>query len=291
MNDLSWLARQINVAADDKDKAALQVWTQKCRDMLDGATDVERVFLRYYEAYALAGIGVVKSTQSSYASEWDQPEAIAEILALRQAINEPAFDEAPDALRHRVQTNLGICLNKLGRQIAAIEQWDRVLRHNQKFAMALGHRARGISRYAGSLYDLNHALVLFNAARSDYDKALSETAEWDEDEHSLASPTFRDGRDEIDHYLKKFDFDDNYDLNQWSIGDSENERHYRRWCLHKRLFLTPLNDVTTLSCAASDVLHLPDHRYKVGEVPRFVGLYNLLKQEYVGSRYHLYCAM
>ena len=157
--------------------------------------------------------------------------------------------------------------------------------------MALGHRARAISRYGGGLYDLNHALVLFDAARTGYDNALSDTAEWDEDEHSLASPTFRDGRDEIDSYLKKMDFDDNYDLNQWSLGDSETERHYRHWCLHKRMFLNPLNDVTTLSGAATDVLHLPDHTYKVGEVPRFVGFYNLLKQEYVNSRYHLYCSM
>ena len=104
-------------------------------------------------------------------------------------------------------------------------------------------------------------------------------------------PFFLAERDKIDACLKAGKFDHDYDLNQWPLGDDDKERRYRRWCLVNKLFLNPLNDVLNLSVAATDVLHLPDHRYRIGEAPRFVGYYNLLKQEYVSSRYNLYVSM
>jgi hypothetical protein len=43
--------------------------------------------------------------------------------------------------------------------------------------------------------------------------------------------------------------------------------------------------------ASRDVLHLPNHTYKVGEEPRFPRYYDLLKQEYVAARWRLYEGM
>ena len=54
------------------------------------------------------------------------------------------------------------------------------------------------------------------------------------------------------------------------------------------MFLNPLNDVYTESVAATDVLHLPDHTYRLEDVPRFPAYFNLMKQEYVSARYRLY---
>lgn len=291
MDDLFELGSQIDLACDAGDATTLQRLGQKCREMLEDAIGEQRVLLRYYEANSHAGIYAIKSIDTAYAWGWNQPEAIAEVLALRQAIREPAFDEVHDISRCRIRTNLGVRLNSLGRPIAAIEQWDTVLQQNQRFAMALGNRARGIAYYSGSLYDSGHKPIILDAALSSYNAALSETAEWDEVERSHSRSRFRDDRDEIEAYLKAVQFDHNYDLNQWSLGDDDEERHYRRWCLQKKLFLNPLNDVLHLSVAATDVLHLPDHRYQIDEAPRFVGYYNLLKEEYINSRYHLYSAM
>ena len=86
-------------------------------------------------------------------------------------------------------------------------------------------------------------------------------------------------------------YDEDFDFNQFTLGATEEERSYRRWCLRERLFLNPLNDQFTESVAAADVLHLPDHTYKIGEVPRFPAYYNLLKQEYVSARYRLFHAI
>ena len=97
-------------------------------------------------------------------------------------------------------------------------------------------------------------------------------------------------RDRIQAYLTEVGLDENFDLNQWQLGATQKERAYRRWCLRERLFLNPLNDGYADSVAATDVLHLPDHTYTIGEPPRFPAYYNFLKQEYVSARYRLYHA-
>ena len=85
-------------------------------------------------------------------------------------------------------------------------------------------------------------------------------------------------------------YDEDFNLNQWPLGTTEEEREYRLWCLRERLFLNPLNEAYVESVAATDVLHLPNHTYKIGEIPRFPAYYNLLKQEYISARYRLYRA-
>ena len=97
-------------------------------------------------------------------------------------------------------------------------------------------------------------------------------------------------RDRILAHLVDLAYDEDFDFNQWSLGVTEEERDYRLWCLRERLFLNPLNEAYVESVAARDVLHLPDHTYKLGEIPRFPAYYNLLKQEYVSARYRLYRA-
>lgn len=122
MDDLLELGTRIDAANDARDKEALWALIQECHDRLESATDQQRVFLHYYAANAHAGIYNVKSTNAAYAWGWNQPETIDEILALRQAIQEPAFDKIADTFRCRIRTNLGNRLNNLGRPIAAIEQ-------------------------------------------------------------------------------------------------------------------------------------------------------------------------
>ncbi len=291
MDDPFNLGKQIDAACDAKDEKTLAVLAQECRDKLEVATDEQRVILRYYEANSYAGIFAVRSTGTDYAWGWNQPENIAEILALRQAIKESAFGKVDAIFQYRIRTNLGNRLNNLGRPIAAIEQWNTVLKQNPNFAMALGNQARSISHYAGALYDPGHKPIMLGAARSGYDAALSQKAVWDEFEHSNFKPLFQDSRKEIDNFLKDCKFDDNFDLNQWSLGNSEKERHFRRWCLDEKLFLNPLNDVLKLSVAARDILHLPNHKYQIDEAPRFVEYYNILKQEFVSSRYRYFSAI
>ena len=144
--------------------------------------------------------------------------------------------------------------------------------------------------YARALYDSGHGVWLLSAARSLFDAALHENAFWESGDRELFASALIIERDRIQAYLTEVGLDENFDLNQWPLGATEEECDYRRWCLRECLFLNPLNDGYTDSVAATDVLHLPDHTYTIGEPPRFPGYYNLLKQEYVSARYRLYRA-
>ena len=109
------------------------------------------------------------------------------------------------------------------------------------------------------------------------------------DRESFAPDLVRRSK-EIASYLDDVGYDDNFNLNQWSLGETPEERSYRRWCLKERLFLNPLNEAFTDSVAARDISHLPSHTYNISESPRFPAFYNLMKLEYVSARYRLYRA-
>ena len=291
MDELSKIGLWIDQASSNEDESWLRDLVRVCQFKMTDAKGTVRVLLRYYEANCHAGLASIHSTDDEAVWTWDQTDTVAAVLALRHAIRETSFDDIDHILQCRIWTNLGNYLSHLGRPIAAIGQWDATLRENPEFAMAIGNRAISIVRYGEHIFDPGHASIILNAARCGFDAALSETAEWDEIECSYSRPLFQDERDKVDVWLKKIEFNSVYDLNQWPLGNNDEERRYRRWCLDKRLFLNPLNDVLTLSVAARDVLHLPDHTYKVGEAPRFVRYYNLMKQEYFSARYHLYGAV
>jgi hypothetical protein len=78
------------------------------------------------------------------------------------------------------------------------------------------------------------------------------------------------------------------DLHDHPMGDTQDEKHYRAWCLQNRLFLNPLNDLGSYSIANRDVLMLPTFTTKVKEPPTLVGFFNQLKQEYASARWFLY---
>ena len=159
------------------------------------------------------------------------------------------------------------------------------------FAKALANRAKGLAYYAQTLYDRGHTPVMLAAARSLFDTALGNDAFWESEDGDTVKPALAEQREQIADFLSQIQYNDEFDLNQWPLGATEEERSYRRWCLRERLFLNPLNDAYTDSVAATDVLHLPDHSYRLEEAPRFPAYYNLLKQEYVSARYRLYNAI
>ena len=209
---------------------------------------------------------------------------------LRRAINEPAFKAIDPIVACQIRTNLASRLNTLGRPIAANAEWLKVLETNPRFAKALACRAQAIKFYAGLLYDPNHRPILLASAQSLFDKALDINALWESGDRDDVAPGLMEERRQIAEILAHVKCDEEYDLDQGSLGKSKRERSYRRWCLQERLFLNPLNEVYTDSLAARDVLHLPNHTYSLRESPRFPLYYNLMKQEYVSARYRLYRA-
>ena len=291
MQNLDDLAHAIDNASDAGDEASLRQLSEDCENLLRTAKDEDRVRLFYYQSNTYSGIIAAKQKDENYICNWEQPDGVQNVLLLRRAINEPAFKAISPIIACQIRTNLANRLNSLGRPIAANEEWLKVLETNCRFAKALANRAQAIEFYAGTVYDQSHTSILLASARSLFDDTLDLEAFWESGDRDSIAPGLIEQRKRIADYLLRIKYDEEFDLNQWPLGNTEEECSYRRWCLHERLFLNPLNDACTVSVAATDVLHLPNHTYNVEETPRFPGYYNLMKQEYVSARYRLYRAL
>ena len=285
------LAHAIDAASDVGDESLLRRLGAVCEDRLSTAEGVDRVRLLYYRSNTFSSIIAIKGNDPEYTWGWNQPEGIESILLLRRAIGEPCFAKENPVLARQIRTNLANRLHAIGRPVAANEERLRVLKYDPLFAKALAGQARGIAFCATQLYDNGHIPLMLAAARSLFDAALDKTAFWESDDRDSVAPILLEERNRIADDLQRNRYDESYDLDRWSLGDSEEERTYRRWCLRERLFLNPLNDAYTESVAAADVLHLPSHTYQIDESPRFPAYFNVLKQEYVSARYRLYQAI
>ncbi len=284
---LNDLGQRIDAATDAANESALKLLVDECDSRLETALGEDRVLLYYFQANAYYGIASTKH-DDEYAWSWGQTESVAELLSLRHAIAESAFDSINPIRRCQIRTNIASRLNSLGRCVEALEQWQLVIQVLPNFAMALGNMGHGISSYARYLYDSGHVGIFLKAASEQYLAALAENGFWDSGPDEPARGKFSRDLAKVNAYLEAIKFDHSFDLNAFTLGETVDEQRYRSWCLQERLFLNPLNDVTTATVAATDVLHLPSHVYQVGDAPRFPAYYNHLKQEYISARFQLY---
>ena len=291
MKTIDELAHSIDAFSDAGEEELLRGLGEECEQLVRISEGEDRVRLRYFQANTFSGIVASRSKDTNYIWSWDQPESVQNVLALRRAICEPAFEKVHPVLACQILTNLANSLHWLGRPVTANELRLRVLETEPRFAKALTGRAKGIAYLAEVVYDKGHTVCLLSAARSMYESALSDDAFWESGDRSFFAPGLTNELERIDAYLRKVAFDETFDLSQWPLGATERERRYRRWCLTERLFLNPLNEAYEVSVAARDILHLPDHVYSIEEAPRFPAYFNLLKQEYVSARFRLYHAI
>ena len=284
---LNDLGKRIDAATAAANERALRLLVDECDRHLETASGEDRVLLYYFQANANSGIASTKHDDNR-AWSWEQDEVVAALLSLRHAINEPVFNAISPVIRCQIRTNMASRLNSLGRCVEALEQWQLVIQAIPKFAMALGNMAYGIGSYAQYIYDCGHVGIFLKTASERYSAALAEDAFWDSGPDERAHGEFSCRLAEVDAHLEAIKFDQLIDLNAFTLGKTVDEQRYRRWCLQERLFLNPLNDLTAATVAATDVLHLPSHVYKIGDAPRFPAYYNQLKREYVSARFRLY---
>ena len=275
---LNELGKRIDAATVVANERALMLLVDECDSRLETASGEDRVLLYYFKANAYYGIASTKHN-FDYAWSWEQTESISELLSLRHAVAEPAFGTINPVRQCQIRTNIANRLNSLGRCVEAIEQWQLVIQIIPNFSMSLGNMAYGICSYARYLYDYGHVGIFLKTASEKYSAALAEDGFWDSGPDECAHDKFSRDLAEVNARLEAIKFDHSFDLDSFPLGETVEEQHYRGWCLRERLFLNPLNDVTTVTVAATDVLHLPSHVYKIGDAPCFPAYYNHLKQE------------
>lgn len=236
----------------------------------------------YFLANAWASLRTLLRVGSDRSWEWEQKEIEKEIIHLRRALHKDGLHELPDERVCQILTNLGNLMDYIGRFVEAVEYWDRALAKLPSFPMARGNRGYGLTQYARALYDPGHAEVFLKYAHTDLSTAiLSEL-------HEDARKSFDKYLTEIEAVLPPEFLDKDVDLHGFSIGASEQEILYRKWCLENRLFLNPLNDIGPHSIAAHDILTTPPIVVKIGEGPYYPGYFNQMKQELVSARYLYY---
>lgn len=232
----------------------------------------------YFLANAWSNLKTLRRTGTGKSWDWEQKEIEQEIFHLRTALKNGSL---PDNVLCAALTNLANLLNEIGRSVEAVEYWDKALGKSPSFAMACGNKGAGLTYYAGSLYDPGHKGIFLKHAYANLKEALLSP-----DLHEGARRGFSEMQDRIEKVISTAELD--IDMESSSLGDSEEETHYRKWCLKERMFLNPLNDLGSYPLAARDILGLPSIVVDIGEGPYYPGYFNQMKQEFVSARYLYY---
>jgi hypothetical protein len=286
---LQSISQAIDFAADQGDlelTTRILVWGDQLEPRLE--SNLQRALLDYFRANAWANRQAAKQAEHGSAWSWDQPELEQQVLLLRRALGNPAFESLHVVRRCQILTNLANQLDTAGRFVESRQLWGRALSLQPVFWMARANRARSLMHYAHALYDPGHTAVFALDAHRDTIEALEHL-----DKHpNLGDPQLRP------HFLANAAaIEQHFDLaaiaahcrpNQHPLGDSDAERAYRRWCLREGLFLNPLNDLGSHRIAAQDVLTLPSFVTALHEPPVLIGFFNQLKQEFVSARWLYY---
>jgi len=247
--------------------------------------------LDYFRANAWACRYQQRHANRQTAWEFDQPEISQQLLLLRHAAQGPGFASLAPMRQCQILTNLGNQLDTLGRFIEARACWNAAIEIDANFWMARANRARALMFYAEALYDGGHRCVFANHAYRELTEAVALIAHHPHLGDPHLSENFSTSAEAI---ARHFDLDaiaKSYRPNDGSLGRSEDERAYRRWCLSNTLFLNPLNDVDKAPIAARDILSLPDFKTPIGEPPVVIGMFNELKQAFASARWLLWEGM
>lgn len=277
------IAIEIDEAGDAGDAARLRVAIDEINLIISNDAVKDQPLLHYFRANAFSGLRQLDPEFEKNRFAWQQPEFSEEILSLRRATKCSRFNDLHLIRRCQILTNLGNALDRVGRPIEAIAAWDKALRIKPKFAMAAANRAYGLSRYSSALYDPGHQCIFLHYAAEGFRSALDKDAVWDSEYPPAVIEGIQTKLVNIEGYIAQSCQLDNFDPNGFETGRSEAARSLNQWRLESRLFLNPLNDLGAWPVAAQDVFHLPNHRYAIGEAPRFVRYYDWLKQEYVAA--------
>ena len=260
-------------------------------------TDYEKAEGHYFLANAYSNQRILKINKADVISKWEYPEIEKEILHFRVSLKYIQSVMNKSASKHKktkeeefwgntrysqICTNLGNLMDNIGRFAEGIEYRNSALSLNQKFGMALGCNGIGCLWYARFLYDRGHQSVFYHTAYHLIKSSLNCDLEYG------ASENFQRGLSHIQSRIKKTYLEKDLDLSSFSLGNSDEEIQYRKWCLQNCLFLNPLNDIGSYPIAAGDILHIPSITTKIHEGPNCQILYNLLKQEFVTARYSYY---
>ncbi len=252
-------------------------------DTEDWAPEFQGI-LHYFESNAWSDLHQRRADTEGSGWGWEQPELEKQILSLRRAILLGEAKKPPDPWVSKALTNLGNALDGVGRHVESLEFWERALVVDSGQSMALGNRGLGLFNYAAFLYDHGHRALFYARAYRDLTSSMQNPGRLEPE----AIRDFARSIKRLESFLDPDSVDQVLQVDEYSLGDTSEERQYRQWALENKLFLNPLNDVDTWSIAGQDVLTLPTVTTTDYQGVEWIALYNQLKQEFVSARFLYY---
>lgn len=294
-------ALQFDTASDNRDVELIRKLLGEVEAFLENHSDAMYAPLYYYlgtsygnlrsRGYSLSG-----TTEPNFLSSEEIDNSLErEIYCFRQCLELLGADELSKEeynpyiveLRLKVYTNYANALEVCGRKVAAMKYYRNVLNIDPSFAMTEGNIGRVLQHYSALVHDSGHKDYLHHFAYRYLKSALNRT-----DVHESARSAFQRCIDSYSIEIRESFLEKPLNIKEYPLGNME-EEIYREWCLHNHLFLNPLNDLPQeLSCFATDSLQLPNLVTSDDQIepPKYYGMFNQLKQEYIYSRYLCFVA-
>jgi hypothetical protein len=276
---LEYVAQLVNLSGDLKNEIGLIKAIALCEDENKILNDKRYLSFRYYFC-GNAFYELRKIRHQEWV--WEIPEAEKEIFYLRKALDLSKEFKSDNRLNCEICTNLANALNFLGRFVEAMELYGQALNIDPQFSMAQANRGMARCHYGKSLYDQGQCNVFQKKAYDDLINSI------DGDLEKGAKVFFQEYIDRIKKRYPIEFLNSTASFPVFSLGNSEEEIVYRKWCLREKAFLNPLNDLVCESIAAQDILSTPPIVVPLGDGMYFQGMFNQLKQEYVTARYLFY---
>jgi len=246
-------------------------------------TDEQKEVLYYYLGNAYADFDVLNPTNPVF---WGNENKEKAIYYYRKAL----VGKLDQNTKTQTLINLANLYDNLGRFVKSVELYQKALdEQNQEYTSFMANGNKGISliHYGNIIYDNGHKMYFGYFAYNCLKDAINN------------SPNNTEEKQIFEEHLKKLNVEvlekikvEDLKLNDFSLGESEEEKQYRKWCLKNHLFLNPINDLGNYNIAAHDVLHLPNMILEIDQNHvEFPSFFNQLKQEYASARYLVYEGM
>ena len=146
--------------------------------------------------------------------------------------------------------------------------------------MAIGNLGFGLFHYAQILYDDGHKAYFLKESYLNLKKVIES-----EDIYSEAKTSFKNIISLIEKQID-INFLNSPETNKnYSLGHTDKEIKYRKWCIENCLFINPLNDIYKETFVAHDILSLPTIVARKEDNNNYHSFYNQMKQEFCSARY------
>ncbi len=227
---------------------------------------------------------LTQTPNSSKFWEFNNEELTEEILNCRKALN---YSKNSNNIKRKCEilTNLANDLSHLGRYSEAIELWEKAIELDENFDMAIGNLGYGLFHYAQIIYDDWHKAYFLKEAYQNLNRVVNSKGIYEEAKVSFNQVILIIKKQVNSEFLQS-----PHKFEELSLGKTESEKNYRKWCLENRLFLNPLNDIYKNTIMARDVLSLPTITVKSidNNINNYHSFFNQIKQEFCSARYLFY---